>query len=324
MALRNYLAQRLLFFIFSFFIVLVLNFLIPRLLPGNPVTRFINPLMTPQIQHQILAQFGLTKPLYVQFLLYIEGVFTGNFGVSFLYYPVSVGTVMAQRLPWTIFLVGSSTIISTVVGIYLGLGSAWRAGSKADTVAVLSSMAFRSIPTFWLGLILLIVFGVTLRLLPTSGYFTANFSGTSSLASFVQNVVSHSILPIATLTAYLLGGNLLIMRAQSIETLREDFVFALRAEGYDSGRILRGHVLKNAFLPMLTNIGIQMGYIASGAVLVETVFSYPGMGLLVYQAVLARDYPTLQGSFFVLTVFVLVAVLISDLLYSVLDPRIRR
>ncbi|MEM0272769.1 MAG: ABC transporter permease, partial [Thermoprotei archaeon] len=126
MPLKSYLAQRFLFFAFSFFIVLVLNFLIPRLLPGNPVTRFINPLMTPQVQHQILVQFGLTKPLYIQFLLYVEGVFTGNFGVSFLYYPVPVGTVIAQRLPWTILLVGSSTVISSVLGIYLGLASAWR------------------------------------------------------------------------------------------------------------------------------------------------------------------------------------------------------
>ena len=281
--------------------------------------------MTPAIQKQILTSFGLNKPLYVQFWLYLVGIFTGNYGISFMYYPTPVLKVLEQRLPWTIFLVGTSTILSALIGIFFGLQSGWRANSKSDSGIVLSSMSLRSIPTFWLGLILLILFAVTWRIFPTAGYFSATFavSGGSFLL-FVQQVVSHSVLPIVTLSAYLIGGNVLIMRASTMGVLGEDFIQTLNAEGYSDRRILYGHVMKNAFLPMLTNVGIQMGYIASGAVLVETVFSYPGMGLLIYQSVLARDYPLLQGSFFVLTVTVLVAVFIADLLNSALDPRIRR
>jgi ABC-type dipeptide/oligopeptide/nickel transport systems, permease components len=303
---------------------LVLNFLIPRLMPGNPVSRFVNPLMSPAAQHQILEQFGLTKPLYVQFLLYLKGVFTGNFGLSFLYYPTPVSTLIVQRLPWTLFLTGTATVLAALIGMVLGLLAAWKRG-KVDSAAVYSSMALRSLPTFWLGLVLLILFGVTLKVFPTSGYFsTSLLTSGGGVLLFIQSLLYHSVLPIITLMAYLVGGNLLIMRASTLNTIREDYVTTLKAFGYDDGKIVYGHVLKNASLPMLTNIGIQMGYIVSGAVLVETVFSYPGMGLLVYQAVLARDYPTLQGSFFVLTLTTLVALLVVDLLYGLLDPRVRR
>ncbi|BBD73558.1 peptide ABC transporter permease [Sulfodiicoccus acidiphilus] len=324
MAWRSYVVKRLTFFLYSFVILLVLNFLIPRLMPGNPVSRFVNPLMSPQAQRQILEQFGLTKPLYVQFLLYLRGVFTGNFGISFLYYPTPVSTLIAQRLPWTLFLTGTATVLAALLGMALGLLAAWHRG-KVDSASVFSSLVLRSTPTFWLGLVLLILFGVTLKVFPTSGYFSTSLlvSG-GGVPAFVQSLLYHSFLPIVTLMAYLVGGNLLIMRASTLSTLKEDYVTTMRAFGYDDRRILYGHVLRNASLPMLTNIGIQMGYIVSGAVLVETVFSYPGMGLLVYQAVLARDYPTLQGAFFVLTVTTLVALLIVDLLYGVLDPRVRR
>ncbi|WP_338598432.1 ABC transporter permease [Sulfolobus tengchongensis] len=324
MAWKKYLIQRFIFFFYAFIILLVLNFLIPRLMPGNPVSRFVNPLMTPQAQRQILEQFGLTKPLYVQFILYLKGVFTGNFGISFLYYPEPVSTLIEQRLPWTLFLTGTATIISALLGMVLGLISAWKRG-KVDNIAIFLSMALRSIPTFWLGLILLISFGVIIKVFPTSGYFSSSFAVTKiGLLTFISSLFSHSFLPIVTLMAYLTGGNLLIMRASAINTLREDYVITLRAFGYDDRRILYGHVMKNASLPMITNLGIQMGYIVSGAVLVESVFTYPGMGLLLYQAVLARDYPTIQGCFFVLTLTTLVALLVVDILYSFLDPRVRR
>ncbi len=304
----------------------MLNFLLPRALPGNPITRFISTgLFTPQAQQQVLASFGLTQPLYVQFWLYLKGTFTGNYGISFLYYPIPVATILAQRLPWTILLVGASTVLASVIGIFLGLISGWKGNSRADSSIVLSSMILRSIPTFWLGLVLLIIFAVDLRIFPTAGYFSTSFVlNSGSFLAYLSSVISHSILPVLTLTAYLVGGNVLIMRASTLAVLNEDFVVTLNAEGYTDRKILYGHVMKNAFLPMLTNIGIQMGFIASGAVLVETVYSYPGMGLLIYQAVLARDYPTLQGAFFVLTIAVLITVFATDILNSVLDPRIRR
>jgi len=166
---------------------LVLNFLIPRLMPGNPVSRFVNPLMSPAAQHQILEQFGLTKPLYVQFLLYLKGVFTGNFGLSFLYYPTQVSTLIVQRLPWTLFLTGTATVLAALIGMVLGLLAAWKRG-KVDSAAVYSSMALRSLPTFWLGLVLLILFGVTLKVFPTSGYFSTSLL-TSGGESFYSSKV---------------------------------------------------------------------------------------------------------------------------------------
>ncbi len=325
MAFKGYVVQRVLFFTYSFIILLLLNFLIPRFMPGNPVSRFVNPLMSPQAQHQILEQFGLTKPIYIQFILYVKNIFTGNFGISFLYYPTPVIDLIEQRLPWTLFLTGTATILSALIGIVLGLIAAWKENSKLDNMLVFISMMLRSIPTFWLGLVLLILFGVTLKLFPTSGYFSTSFIiYKSNVIVFIGNVLRHTFLPLITLMAYLIGGNLLIMRASTLSTLKEDYVTTLKAFGYNNRKILYSHVLKNASLPMLTNIGIQMGYIISGAVLVEAVFSYPGMGLLIYQAVLARDYPTLQGAFFILTLSVLIALLIVDILYGILDPRIRR
>lgn len=322
---RRYLAQRSAFLLASFATVVALNFLLPRLMPGNPVTRFINPLMTPQVQREILSEFGLDRPLQEQFVLYLKGLFAGNYGVSFLYYPMPVFDVIMQRLPWTIFLVGSATLLSVLVGLFLGLLSAERRGSRTDSALVLASMALRSVPTFWLGLMLLIIFGVELRLFPTTGYFSTELKiAGASWGAYLLSVLYHSFLPILTLMAYLVGGNLLIMRASALSVLGEDFVLTLRAMGYPRRRILYGHVLKNAFLPMLTNIGIQMGFIVSGAVLVETVFSYPGMGLLIYQAVLARDYPTMHGAFFISAAAVLLAAFALDLLYLLLDPRIRR
>lgn len=293
-------------------------------MPGNPVSRFVNPLMSPKAQQQILKEFGLTKPLYIQFILYLKDIFTGNFGVSFLYYPTPVSTLIVQRLPWTLFLMGTATTFSAIIGIILGLIVAWKQG-KLDSTLTYLFITLRSIPTFWLGLIFLIMFGVVLKIFPTSGYFSTSLLITrAGIIPFIENVFSHSFLPIITLMAYLTGGNFLIMRASTITILREDFVVTLKAFGYDDKKILYGHVFKNASLPMITNIGIQLGYIVSGAVLVEAVFTYPGMGLLIYQAVLARDYPTLQGSFFILTLTTLIALLITDILYGLIDPRIRR
>jgi len=325
MALKKYIAQRSIFLVVSFLIILLLNFAIPRLMPGNPVDRFINPAMTPKDQQDILQAFGLTQPLYVQFWLYMKGLLTGNYGVSFLYYPIPVATILEQRIPWTLLLVGTATILSTLIGMLLGMRAASKSGSKEDSFYVLASMASRSIPTFWLSLFLLITFGVTFRIFPTTGYFSTQLllSGGNTW-EYIQSIFMHSFLPVVALMAYLVGGNLLIMRASALSTLNEDFVLTMRAIGYPNSKVIYNHVMKNAFLPMLTNIGIQLGLIASGAVLVETVFSYPGMGLLIYQATLARDYPTLQGAFFVLSVAVLLAVFATDILYSFLDPRIRR
>ena len=325
MALKKYIAQRSVFLAVSFLIILLLNFAIPRLMPGNPVDRFINPAMTPKDQQDILQTFGLTQPLYVQFWLYLKGLLTGNYGVSFLYYPTPVATIIEQRFPWTILLVGTATILSTLIGMVLGMRAASKAGSKEDSFYVLSSMAWRSIPSFWLSLFLLITFGVTFRIFPTSGYFSTQLLlNGGNTWEYLQSIFSHSFLPVVALMAYLVGGNLLIMRASALSTLKEDFVLTMRAIGYPNTKVIYNHVMKNAFLPMLTNVGIQLGFIAGGAVLVETVFSYPGMGLLIYQATLARDYPTLQGAFFVLSVTVLIAVFATDILYSFLDPRIRR
>jgi len=326
MRLRGaYVARRILYALIALFAVIVLNFIIPRAVPGNPVQIFANPRILPAIETKILTQrFGLNEPIWEQFFLYIRGIFQWppDFGVSFKFYPTPVWNVIMAYLPWTLLLVGISTAATAVLGITVGIWTGSRPGTKTDTVVTSASMLLWTMPFFWLGTILLWVFGLYFHWFPLGGTQSI-FSSQYNWYQQIGDIATHAFLPALTLTLAAFAGYSLIMRNTLVEELSQDYVIMSEAKGLKHWQIVFKHAARNAMLPMITLIGLNLGYVVSGALLVEVVFSYQGVGWLTYQAVLYHDFPLLQGLFFILSVTVILANLIADLLYVSIDPRIK-
>ena len=322
---RGYLVRRAIYAFVTFLLVLVLNFAIPRVMPGSPVQYFANPKILPSVEAKLLTQrFGLDKPILDQFLLYIQGVFSWppNLGVSYTYYPASVWSVVMSYLPWTLLLVGSATIVTAAIGILVGIWIGSKQGTKTDTAVTSVSLFFWTMPFFWLGAILLWFFSIYLHVFPAGGATSVNFAS-ESLFGKLADIASHVFLPGLTLTLAAFAGYSLIMRNTVVEELGQDYVTVAKAKGLSQRAVLFKHAARNALLPMITLIGLNLGYVVSGALLVEVVFSYPGVGWLTYQAVLSHDYPLLQGLFLVLSIAVIAANFLADVVYSFVDPRIK-
>ena len=324
----RYIIRRTLYAAITLFAVMCINFAIPRLMPGNPLLYFANPhiISSPDAMRALEQRFGLDKPVWIQFILYLTNVFQWppNFGLSYLFYPTPVFTVIMQSLWWTVFLVGVATVITAVIGIMVGVLTGKRPGSKTDTASVSISMVLWSVPFFWLGLILLWVFAISLHWFPVSGAAAGGVTASNPLeVQDIGDVLWHAFLPMVTLVIAAYAGYSLIMRNTMVGELSQDYILLARAKGLRENAILFGHAARNAMLPMITLIGLNMGYVVSGAILVEIVFAYPGIGFLTYRAVLAHDYPLLQGLFFMVSVTVVAANYIADLVYAFFDPRIK-
>lgn len=305
------------------FAAVCLNFALPRLAPGDAVDYLFPPeqtgAITPEQRTQVLAEFGLDQPLPTQFAHYLMGIARGDLLVS-VRYGRPVVDLLVERIGWTALLVGSALVLASLVGTLLGFRSAWKRGS-ADDAGVLSGVMFLdALPSFFVGLILLLVFSVQLGWLPTFG---AQPSSTETGVALVLEVGKRLVLPLVTLTLTSIGPVYLVARSALLSELREDYVAMAEAKGLTE-RQVRHHAQRNALLPVSTVVLIGLGTLAGGAVVVETVFSYPGLGRLIYESVLARDYPVLQGAFLLLAVGVIAANFLSDLLYPFLDPRVRR
>jgi peptide/nickel transport system permease protein len=324
----QYILRRTIYAAVTLFAVTCLNFAIPRLMPGSALYYFANPriIATPGALEAIKRRFGLDQPLWVQFQLYLLNLFSWppNFGVSYLFYPAPVFTIIMQYLPWTIFLVGISTVITAIVGILLGVWAGSRPGSKLDTGTMSISMLLWTMPFFWLGIILLWIFAISLKWFPISGLISRGIEASRPVQiSDLGDLLWHSFLPMITLVLASYAGYSLIMRNTMVTELSQDYILMARAKGLRERAVILRHAARNAMLPMITLIGLNLGYVVSGALLVEIVFSYPGVGLLTYRAVLAHDFPLLQGLFFVVSVTVIVANYLSDLGYAFLDPRVK-
>jgi ABC-type dipeptide/oligopeptide/nickel transport system permease component len=321
-SLYRYVVLRLLQIVPSIFFIMIILFLIIHLAPGNPVYLLVgNVAFTPpQVIHQMEVQFGLTQPLYVQLLVYLENTAEGNLGYSF-YYHTSVLHLILEKIPLTLLLVGSSLIYSTSVGIILGIISGMKPYSSRDVAATIFSLVMFSIPFFWLGEVLIIIFSVYLHILPSGGWITlgANHNG----VSFVLDVLRHLVLPVVTLGTYNLALTARVTRGGIIQTIHQDYIKTARSKGLDENKILYRHVLKNSLLPVITVMGVNLGYSITGAILVESIFAWPGVGQLLVDSIFRLDYGVLMGVFFFSSVFVLFANLATDVLYTFLDPRIR-
>jgi len=311
-------------YIIAFLLILALNFLLPRMLPGDPLMAIYGNealiAMTPELKAHLVERFALDQPLWQQFGAYLAALVQGDAGYSY-YYNSPVLSVVLGRLPWTLLLVGTALILSTLLGIVLGIESGWRRGTRRDKSLLAGLMAVSGFPDFFLGILLLIGFGMTLGIFPLSGAITP-YSGLSG-APLVLDVLHHLFLPATALTLGYLGASYLLTRNTMITVLKNPYMLVARAKGLHDRKIRYRHAGRNALLPVITRTGIQLGRMVTGAIFVEIVFAYPGLGYLTYEALLARDYPILQGVLLIAAVSVLIANFLVDLSYPRLDPRIR-
>lgn len=305
------------------FAAVTVNFALPRLAPGDVTDYLIPPeqagSITEEQRQGILARYGLDEPLPVQFRDYVTGLARGDLLIS-ARYSRPVTDIILERLPWTLLLVGTSTVLAVVIGTVAGFRSAWKRGRATDVTTMSTFMLIDSMPPFFLGLLLILVFSVHLGLFPIFGAVPTLPADGFEL---VLEIGKRLVLPAVSLTAAMLGTIYLVARPALVSELREDYVLMAQAKGL-TRRQVRRHAERNALLPVATMVLINLGTVVGGATVIETVFSYPGLGRLLYESVLARDYPVLQGTFFILAVTVLAANFVADLLYPLLDPRVRR
>ncbi|NJC98746.1 MAG: ABC transporter permease [Anaerolineales bacterium] len=339
MSRYRFLLKKIAWSVFTIFFVLILNFFLFRVLPGDPARAGVkDPRMKKEAVEAIRVRFGLDKPVIncfqslnpielgdcavnpfdTQFFIYLRNLTRGEFGISF-HTNRPVSDVLLERLWNTILLIGAGQILSIIVGIAFGVFAAWKARTTIDYSALITGLVAWSLPTFWLGIILL--FWGSNNGFPIGGKATP---GTSSYPFLYQagDVFKHMLLPTLTYTIVFMGEYMLVMRSSLLDVLAEDYILTAKAKGLSTFQILKDHALKNAMLPIVTIIAINLGFTVAGAIQIEAVFSWPGLGGAIFEAVNRRDYPVLQGAFLLIAVSVIIANLIADLTYSYLDPRV--
>jgi peptide/nickel transport system permease protein len=305
----------------SLAMVVVLGFFLFRAMPGNPVRALSTDRQIDQASiDRMRREWSLDLPLWRQFVDYLRDLAHGDLGTSYKY-KQPVAELSGDRLWGTVLLTGTALVLSVVLGLWLGTRAAWRHGSRFDKASTGVALVLWSVPTFWLGLIMLMVFAVGLDLFPTRGMTSP--AGTDGALATVLDVVHHLALPAVTMTAVVYAQYLMVMRSSLLEEMNADYLTTARAKGLRDDLVRRRHAVPNAMLPTVTIIFLHVGFVVSGAVTVETVFSWPGLGLLTYEAIHVPDYPLLQGSLIVLAGAVIVMNVLADLLYRVLDPRVR-
>jgi peptide/nickel transport system permease protein len=324
----RYLGRKAAFYLVAVWAALSLNFLLPRMMPGNPVdviiarTQNTTPL-PPEARHALELQFGIGgKSLWHQYLDYLGGLSHLDFGVSITYYPAPVSTVVAQALPWTVALIGVATTISFVLGMGLGTLAGFRRGSWLDAV-VPSATFLAAVPYFWLALVLLYLLGNVWQVFPLAGGYDDTVASPGWSGAFIGTAVYHGFLPALTIVMSSVAGWMLGMRNMMVSTMSEDYVLTAEAKGLRPRRVMLAYAARNAVLPSVSGFAISLGFVVAGSVVTEAVFSYPGIGFALLQAVQNADYPLMQALFLVITLTVLGANFLVDLLYTLIDPRTR-
>jgi peptide/nickel transport system permease protein len=320
---RNYLARRIVMMAVSLFVVITILFFLFRMAPGDPLAAMVSPRMTEEVKQRVIERFGLNEPLWKQYLLYLEGAVQADFGVSF-YYNRPVRAIVADRLINTLSLMLSAFAVSYLIGTYAGAVLGWIRGTDMERGLMLGILLMRSTPVFWTGMVVLYIFSFQLGWFPIGGMrgVTASYSGPVSKLLSVD-FLYHLVLPVFTLSTYYTGLPLLLMRNNLLEVLSEDYIKTAKAKGLSSRRVMIHHAARNALLPVVTAFAIAIGFAVGGQVLIETVFSWPGLGREMVKASLRSDYPVAQGSFALLSVIVISMNFVADLAYTYLDPRVR-
>jgi peptide/nickel transport system permease protein len=325
----HYLLRKLLFYVAACWAALTLNFVIPRLMPGNPVDLMLSKLatkgpVTPTTRTAIEALLGTDSDssLWRQYVTYLHHLASGDLGISIAYFPTPVSSVIGQTLPWTVGLIGLAAVISFAIGILLGRAAGWRRGSWIDNLIPFTTM-LQSVPYFWLALLLLFLLSSTWSIFPLNGGYDVYSVTPGWSISFVRSVLYHGALPALTIVLSSIGGWMLGMRNMMVSTLSEDYILTAEAKGLTPRRIRSRYAARNAVLPSVSGFAISLGFVVAGSIVTEAVFSYPGIGSALLLAVGNNDYALMQGVFLIITLAVLGANLLVDLLYGFIDPRTR-
>lgn len=323
-----YVLRRLGLYLIALWAALTINFLLPRMMPGNPAIALLAKFggrLQPQALAAIEVAFGIHthESLPVQYVQYFGQLLHGNLGVSLTFFPTTVATVIGRALPWTIGLIGLATVISFAAGMLMGIYTAWRRGTRLDAVLPPLFTMMAGFPYFWVALAVLYVIGFKAGWFPISGGYENGLAPGFSWP-FIGSVLLHGILPAFTIVVTSVGYWAVNMRNTMITTLSEDYVTMAKAKGLRDQVVMLGYAARNAVLPNLTGFAMSLGFVVSGAILTEVVFSYPGVGYMLFQAVEQEDYPLIQGLLLLIVIAVLAANLMADLLYAVLDPRVNK
>ncbi|WIJ23961.1 ABC transporter permease [Devosia sp. RR2S18] len=323
----TFLLRRLAFYLAAFLAAATINFFLPRLMPGDPIEIMFSSAgseLSLENLNALKLTFGfIDAPLHEQYLAYLQSVFSGDLGRSIKYFPLPVTDLLARALVWTLGLVGFATLISFTLGTLLGITAAWRRGSRFDSIVSLLSIFTSSVPAVVVALITLFVFGYTLRWFP-NGYAADPLLDPAFSWTYISSVLYHGTLPMLTMITVLTGGFTVTMRNNMINLLGEDYIVMGRAKGLAEQRVMLLYAARNALLPTVSSLAIAIGTVLGGALVVEVVFNYPGMGNTLYQAILARDYPVIQGQLLIMTGAMLISNFIVDLSYVLLDPRLKK
>lgn len=322
----RFLLKRTSFYMFTAWAAITINFFLPRMMKGDPISAFLmrnQGRISPEAIEALKVLFGIdqTKPLWGQYLDYLVLMARGDLGRSFSKGLAPVTEVIAGALPWTIGLVGLATVLSFLIGTSVGAWIGWRRGSRADYVVPFATF-FSTVPYFWMGLIAIAIFASALGWFPASHAYSKG-ARPGWTVEFIGDVIHHGMLPAFTIVVASLGGWILGMRNMMITVLDEEYITVAQAKGLTNNRVLVNYAGRNALLPQLSSFALALGFIVSGTLVMELVFSYPGVGKLLLDATNARDYPLMQGLFLVITLTVLAANVLADLAYAALDPRIR-
>jgi peptide/nickel transport system permease protein len=322
--LGKFVAGKFLQYVLVIMLMLTLNFLLPRLMPGNPLVFLAGEdvgFMSSAEKEAILEKHGLNDSIVEQYGTYLKNIFTGDFGFSYQQKRPII-ELLKERLPWTMLLTGLGLVLSTIIGVLFGTISAWKRGTKTDANLLTIFMFLSAMPSFWVGMILVSVFAAQLGWLPVFGAESA-WSNLKGMDRFID-IVKHLILPLTTLVLISVTSTFMIMRYSMLNVLGEDYIMMAKAKGVKEKVIKYKHAMRNALLPVATVFMLSLGFTLGGATVIETVFAYPGVGRLMFESVLSRDYPLIQATFLIITFSVVIANFLADLIYPLLDPKVGR
>ncbi|WP_449396372.1 ABC transporter permease [Devosia riboflavina] len=323
----TFLLRRLAFYLAAFIAAATVNFFLPRLMPGDPIQIMFASAgseLSLENLNALKLTFGfIDAPIGEQYLRYLQSVFTGDLGRSIKYFPLPVTELLGRALVWTLGLVGIATLFSFCLGTFLGIMAAWRRGTVFDSIVSLTAIFSSSVPAVVVSLIMLFLFGYTLGWFP-NGYAADPLLDPGFNWTYIFSVIHHGTLPMLTMVIVLTGGFAVTMRNNMINLLGEDYIVMGRAKGLADNRVMLWYAARNALLPTVSSLAIALGTVLGGSLVTEVVFNYPGLGNTLYQAIIARDYPVIQGQLLIMTAAMLIANFAVDLSYVLLDPRLKK
>jgi peptide/nickel transport system permease protein len=320
---RRIVLRKVLNSLITIFLVIVINFALFRMMPGDPLKFMVpsNPKFPTEYLEGLVEDYGLNDPMYEQFITYIKSVVTLDFGLSFYYKNTLAMDHVLDYMTWTLVLVGTSSIFMILIGMLIGIVAAWKRGGSFDTGSLAFSLFFYAMPTFWLAMMMIVLFSTAWPLFPSQRALEYGETFHFTIASFID-LLDHLVLPAATLTLVNLAAFSLLMRGSLSDVMTEDYINTARAKGLSEVAVLKDHAVPNAMLPMVALIAITIAYIVGGAFQVEYVFQYPGVGWATIDAVMREDWPVLQAAFFLIAIAVVIANLLADVAMIYLDPRV--